>query len=296
MAGTQDRTWLLYGAYGYTGRLIARSALARGLTPVLAGRDRRKTEALARQLGLEARVFELDDGPSVAERLDGVAAFVHAAGPFLVTWRSVAEACLARGVHYLDITGEVDVFEALAAMDGRAREAGVALLPGAGFDVVPTDCAAVRAASALDEPVRLEIAFAGSGGPSRGSMRTVLTSLDQPARERVDGRLVPRAPGSATRDIPYSDRRRLGVLGSWGDLATAWRSTGVPNIRTYLPIRPEQLRWLRAMRPWMRLPGSAWLARAWVDVAFKGPDGDELADGWCGAKRPTPRVAPRWPS
>lgn len=274
-----DRPWLLYGAYGYTGRLIAREAVARGLTPVLAGRDRRKTEALARELDLEPRAFGLDDPVAIRRGIAGAAAVLHAAGPFIRTYRPLAEACLAAGAHYLDITGEIDVFEALAALDGRAREAGVALLPGVGFDVVPTDCAAARAASGVVAPQRLEIAFAASGGVSRGTARTMLLGITEPPRERRDGRIVP-AAGPRLRRIPFSDRERLGLCGSWGDVATAFHSTGVPNVRAYLPASERQLRRMRLARPLLALGPLRRLAAWWVGRTVDGPGERELAEGW----------------
>src|SRR6185436_9617383 len=93
--------WLIYGANGYTGELVARRALATGERPVLAGRAGPSIEALAGDLGLEPRVAALSDGDVVA----------HCAGPFAATARPMVDACLATGTHYLDVTGEVEVFE-----------------------------------------------------------------------------------------------------------------------------------------------------------------------------------------
>lgn len=177
------RPWLLYGAYGFTGRLIAREAVERGHRPVLAGRDADETAALADALSLEHGVFGLDEEGALREALAGVDAVVHAAGPFSRTWRPMVEACLATGTHYLDITGEVEVFEALHALDGRASDAGVALLPGVGMDVVPSDCLAARLAERLPDATHLELALHSTGGPSRGTARTQVEALGEPARE-----------------------------------------------------------------------------------------------------------------
>ncbi|NIP57212.1 MAG: NAD(P)H-binding protein, partial [Gemmatimonadetes bacterium] len=212
MSGDGEETpWLLYGAYGFTGRLIARRAIAMGLRPILAGRRREPTADLARELDLECRVFDLDDPPALREGLRGVQLVMHTAGPFSRTWRPMAEACLAAGVHYLDITGEIEVFEALAGLDGAARETGVMLLPGVGFDVVPTDCAAARVGGRLEEPVHLDLAFASSGGPSRGTALTMIEALGRPSRIRSGSRIVDVAWGSIARTIPFSDGERHGV-------------------------------------------------------------------------------------
>ena len=157
--------WMLYGANGYTGRLIARVAAGRGERPVLAGRSAEKLEPLARELGLEHRVVGLDDQDLQCAALADVDAVVHAAGPFSLTSEPMVDACLATSTHYIDITGEIDVFERIFARDGEARRAGVVLLPGAGFDVVPTDGVAARLARELPEAVELELAFLAGWRP-----------------------------------------------------------------------------------------------------------------------------------
>src|SRR5437762_9987666 len=136
--------WLLYGANGYAGELAARRAVEGGERPVLAGRRAEEVGRLAGALGLEHRVFGLDDGAAVEKGLSGMAAVLHCAGPFSRTAMPMAEGCLRARAHYLDITGEIEVFEALAARGEEARQTGVSLLPGVGFDVVPSDCLAAH--------------------------------------------------------------------------------------------------------------------------------------------------------
>ena len=136
--------FLIYGANGYTGSLIARTAINQGLRPILAARNAVAVERLGRELGLEYRVFDLDDPVILEKRFQGLSAVLHCAGPFVHTSKPLADACLRSGVHYLDVTGEVSVFEALAARDGEAKASGIMLLPGAGFDVVPSDCLAAH--------------------------------------------------------------------------------------------------------------------------------------------------------
>lgn len=178
---TADQTtapWMIYGANGYTGELAAREAATRGLRPVLAGRNAESVGALARELGLEHRAFSLDDPAALTRSIDGMAAVLHCAGPFVLTSRSMVLACLAARAHYLDITGEIAVFEKVLTRGDEARQAGVALLPGVGFDVVPSDCLAARLAAALPDATELILAFASDkGGVSRGTMKTMIESL-----------------------------------------------------------------------------------------------------------------------
>src|SRR5690242_17906818 len=166
---------VIYGAYGYTGELVARRAVERGLSPVLAGRDPRRLGRLAATLGgCEVRPFALDDAGVVRRELEGAAAVLHCAGPFAATFRPVAEACLATRAHYLDVTGEIPVFQGIAAMGPAAERAGVMLLPGAGFDVVPSDCLAAHLVRRLPGATSIVLAFAGLGRISRGTARTML--------------------------------------------------------------------------------------------------------------------------
>ena len=103
--------WLIYGANGYTGELIAREAKKRGLNPILAGRNAAKVAALAQELGLEHRAFDLGSPIEIGSHLGGVALVLHCAGPFSATSAPMIAACIQAKAHYLDITCEISVFE-----------------------------------------------------------------------------------------------------------------------------------------------------------------------------------------
>jgi short subunit dehydrogenase-like uncharacterized protein len=242
---------LLYGANGYSGRLIAEEAVAHGLRPVLAGRRREGVEPIASALGLEYRVFGLDDAAEVARGLEGVGIVLHAAGPFALTSEPMVNGCLGAHAHYLDITGEISVFERCRARDGEARAAGIVVMPGVGFDVVPTDCLAVLLRDALPSATHLELAFHGSGGPSPGTAKTMLLGIGHGAAVREEGRIRTIPLGSRTATVPFRDRPRLVVAIGWGDVSTARHSTGIPNIVTYLGTSRGTLRTMRVMR-WLR--------------------------------------------
>lgn len=272
-------TWLLYGAYGYTGRLVLERAVARGLRPVVAGRDEARTVHLGEAMGLSTRVFPLDDPEALRRGLRGVDLVLNAAGPFSVTWRPVLEACLAEGCHYLDITGEIDVLEAMRELRPEAVAAGVHVIPAVGFDVVPTDCAAAMVAGRLQEPTELDLAFHVSGGPSRGTTLTTIERLGRGSAVRRDGRIVPVGLGAVRRIIPFSDRPRRGVAIPWGDVSTAYHSTGIPNVTVY-GVLPAGLPLLgRAAGALLEVPalrrGAEWAARRWLS----GPGPDELHRG-----------------
>lgn len=282
MIGGMTGSWMIYGANGYTGELIAQEARRRGLTPLLAGRNRGPIENLARELGLEARVFALDDEKTTTAALQGVGTVLHCAGPFRSTYRPMVEACLARGVHYLDITGEIAVFEAIAARDAAARRAGVTLLPGAGFDVVPSDCLAGHLRRRLPEADHLALAFASSGGVSRGTLRTSLGQADRTGLVRRQGVLEPIRFGSLRREIDFGSGPRPAIAIPWGDLSTAWRSTGIPNLETYMALprgAQTMLALLALLRPLTRTGVGRSALESWIARRPAGPDADARARG-----------------
>ena len=252
--------FLLYGSNGYTGRLIVRRALDAGLRPLLAGRNRAEVEAQAREHGLDHRVFALDETAALDAALHEVPAVLHAAGPFSRTAVPMAEACLRTRTHYLDITGELEVFERMAAAGGRAREAGVMLLPGAGFDVVPTDSLAAHLKRRLPTATRLRLAFAAlGGGISRGTATTMVENAGRGGAVRRGGRItrVPAAWRTRTVDFGFGTRPASVTTIPWGDVSTAYHSTGIGDIEVYTRMAASQRRALKATRHLGWLLGSA---------------------------------------
>ena len=238
---------LVYGANGYTGELIAREAVRQGLRPVLAARSAVRLAPLAAQLGLASRVFGLDDATALRRGLEGVTVVLHCAGPFSATAAPMISACLAAGAHYLDITGEIDVFELAHARDGEARAAGVLLCPGVGFDVVPTDCVAASLRQSLPDATRLTLGFDSRSRLSRGTATTSVESLGDGCRVRENGEIRRIPLGSRHRRIDFGDGEKLAMAIPWGDVSTAYRTTGIPNIEVYVPVSPKALgrmRWL----------------------------------------------------
>jgi short subunit dehydrogenase-like uncharacterized protein len=268
-------SWLLYGANGYTGELTAREAVRRGLRPVLAGRSREPVETLAHELGLEWRTFRLDDPASLRFGIRGAKLVLHCAGPFSATARPMMDACVTAGAHYLDITGEIAVFERAQQRDAEARAAGIVICPGVGFDVVPTDCVALTLAEALPGATHLALGFDGKSSFSRGTGRTMVEGLKQGGAARVDGRIATVPLGWKDRRIDFGDGEKLAMTIPWGDVSTAYHTTGIPNVEVYIPMSPgrlAQLRRLEYVRPLLGLgPVQRWL-KSRVDRQPPGPD------------------------
>ncbi|SEQ64793.1 saccharopine dehydrogenase (NAD+, L-lysine forming) [Lentzea xinjiangensis] len=261
-------TWMVYGANGYTGRLIAALAVERGQRPILAGRSAEKVAPLAAALGLEHRAFDLGRARANLEDVDAV---VHCAGPFAHTSAAMVDACLQTRTHYLDITGEIDVFESVGLRHIDARKAGVVLLPGAGFDVVPTDCVAAMLKDALPTATHLDLAFVVGGGASAGTTKTSVEAAAVGGRIRVNGELKSVRIGHRRRTAHFrSGPREVGSI-PWGDVSTAYRSTGIPNITTFTAVPGVLGQLQRIFAPVLKTPLVQKVATT-VAGQVKGPD------------------------
>ncbi len=249
---------------------------------MLAGRDAAKIEPLAKELNCEYRVFGLDSAAETAAALQGLAAVLHCAGPFSATAEPMMEACLAAGVHYLDITGEIEVIESARGRHDRARAAGISILPAVGMDVVPSDCLAARLAETLPQSVRLELAFGGMSSVSHGTAATIWENIGLGGRIRQDGRIV-RVPAAwKVQQIPFPSGPQWAMTIPWGDIASAFHTTGIPNIEVYAAVPPKQLTVLRRFRWLARLAGIGVvqsLGRRWIDRRIQGPGEAELTRG-----------------
>jgi short subunit dehydrogenase-like uncharacterized protein len=236
MRGGKDRV-MLYGANGYTGRLAAALAAARGMDVVLAGRNARALAELGGRLHLPTRAVGLDDAERLSRALSDVACVVHMAGPFATTSAPMLSACLTTRTNYVDITGEIAVFEAMWARAEEIGRAGITVVPGAGFDVVPTDCLAAYVASRPDRPTALVIALRGLESASRGTLRTAISQVARPVLCRRSGAIVA-LDDRSPRWIDFGAGGEPCVPVSWGDVATAFRTTGVGNITVYFRRTP----------------------------------------------------------
>jgi short subunit dehydrogenase-like uncharacterized protein len=237
-----QETFLLYGANGYTGELIARFASQYQLTPILAGRRKEAIEPLAQKLGLSFRIFDLNDKVALIKALNEVKLMVHCAGPYDHTAEPVINACLQTGTHYIDLNGDLDVFEKIKGYDAAAKEKNIMLLPGAGFDVVPTDCLALWLKKKLPDATHLEIAFAIPGSKlSRGTSLTTVLKLGEPGAVRKNGVITHEPVGKTGKTVSFvtadGQTKKLFVMSiPWGDVSTAYFSTGIPNINSYTGI------------------------------------------------------------
>ena len=269
--------WMIYGANGYTGELMAREAVRRGLKPILAGRNQESISALAADLGLDNRVFSLDDAQAALRGVEGCKLVLHCAGPFSATSQPMIEACLASGAHYLDITGEISVFQNAHLQSDKALRADIVLIPGVGFDVVPSDCLASSLVEALPAATKLVLAFEAGGGPSPGTARTSVEGLVKGGCVRRDGKLVKVPLAWKSRAVPFAHAERQAMTIPWGDVYTAFISTGIPDIEVYMAVPPATIAKMRRMRWFKSLLGLGFVQsymKKQVMKRVRGPSDD----------------------
>ncbi|WP_044278282.1 saccharopine dehydrogenase family protein [Myxococcus stipitatus] len=294
--------WLLYGASGYTGRLIAEEAVRRGHRPVLSGRSLEKLTPLAEALGLEVRPAALEDPRQLSAALKDLPLVLHAAGPFVRTAEPMRQACLAQGVHYQDITGEIPVFEGSFRLDAEAKARGVSLMSGVGFDVVPTDCLARYVADLVPGATELEIAISGGSQASAGTAKSVVLQLPEGGKARRGGVLVSYPLGQGIRRLRFDDKERTVMPIPWGDLSTAYRTTGIENITTLMAVRSTSAQVLRWTAPVLREALKVGLVRdrvlRLIDSRVHGPTAETRekvrSHIWAQARAPDGRSSQAW--
>lgn len=248
---TMNQNWMIYGANGYSGELIARQAVQNGMQPVVAGRNKDSVSKIAQELNLPSRVFSLDDVNTVAQNLQDVDLVLHCAGPFSQTSEPMIRACLQSKTHYLDITGEISVFEFAKSLNEQAQEAGIVVCPGVGFDVIPTDCLASKLKEMMPDATELKLGFDSRSGLSPGTAKTSVEGLGNGGAVRKDGRIIKVPLAYKTRKIDFGDGEKLAMTIPWGDVSTAHHSTSIGNIEVYIPASPKMVKSLKRMN-WFR--------------------------------------------
>ncbi|MBP8005439.1 MAG: saccharopine dehydrogenase NADP-binding domain-containing protein [Acinetobacter sp.] len=284
MTNTNDSNWMIYGANGYTGELITREAVRLGLKPVLAGRTQAKVQQLAQELGLEYKAFGLDDVTAVSEHLTGMKLVMHCAGPFSATSKPMMKACIRAGSHYLDITGEIAVFELAQSLNTEAQQANVVLCPGVGFDVIPTDCVAAALKEALPDATHLALGFDSKTGLSPGTAKTSTEGMADGGKIRKDGKITTVALAHHIRQIDFGDGKKSAMSVPWGDVSTAFYTTGISNIEVFVPAPTSMIfgaKMLNCIRSVFKFKMVQNLMKAAIDKYVVGPD-EELR-----AKLPT---------
>lgn len=265
---------VVYGSYGYTGKLIVQECLRKKLQVMLAGRNEDSLKQQSQQSGYPFTVVDSLDLDGLKKLLAPAAIVIHCGGPFRYTAKTMSEACLATKTHYTDITGEYQVFESLPLLDEAAKQSGITIMPGTGFDVVPSDCLALHLKSRLPSATHLQLAFTMSkGGLSRGTSKSMTEGLGYGGMIRQDGKLTPIALGDRVLEVDFGSFKTKTLCIPWGDISTAWRSTGIPNIEVYTGATDSMIANARRSRYFNWLLRMRWVKNIMLRQIDKKPAG-----------------------
>ncbi len=242
---SQNFPLVIYGAYGYSGGLITEKLVGNGIKPLLAGRNEEKLKTIAHRFNLPYLVFDVHEKEKIFSCLKGRKVLLHCAGPFAHTYLEMINACLETHCHYLDITGEIEVFEGAAKRGEEAKKSGIMLMPGTGFDVVPSDCLALFMKQQLPDALNLKIAFYSRGKMSRGTAFTMIENLGRGGAERKNGKIIQVPVARSVKEFPFENKNRFAASIPWGDVSTAYYSTGIPNLETFIAVPPSQIKLMK---------------------------------------------------
>ncbi len=279
----RENTIILYGSYGYTGKIIAQECKAKNLSVILSGRNAEQLKKQSDETDYPFEVVDVSDTMALKNLLKKGAVVIHCGGPFQYTAKAMADACLETKTHYTDITGEYPVFELLAGYDQKGKDAGITIMPGTGFDVVPTDCLALHLKNRLPSATHLQLAFTMSkGGLSRGTSKTMTEGLGNGSLIRKDGKLTPINLGEKVLEVDFGSFKAPTLNIPWGDISTAWRSTGIPNIEVYTGATDKMIRNARMSKYFNWLLRQRWVKNYMlkkIDSKPAGPSEEKRNSG-----------------
>ena len=230
----------VYGATGYTGKLVARELARRELDFVLSGRSASKLRALASDLGGDppVRPASLDDRDALRHVLGDCAAVINCAGPFMRYGEPVVRAAVETGTHYVDTTGEQPFMQFIyERLDDAAKAAEVAVVPAVGFDYVPGDLISALASRGAEPLSEVVIAYAAQGfAATRGTLHSGLEMLRSGGLEYRDGSLrrVGWRPRRVHFTFPEPIGRRAMIPYPSGEVLTVPRHTRTRNVVTLI--------------------------------------------------------------
>ncbi|MEK6780201.1 MAG: saccharopine dehydrogenase NADP-binding domain-containing protein [Bacteroidota bacterium] len=276
-------TIILYGSYGYTGNLIAKECRSKNLDVILSGRNAEALQKQSERTNYPFEVVDINNSVALKNLLAKGKVVIHCGGPFQYTAKAMVSACLETKTHYTDITGESAVFEMLSKLDDLGKQAGITIMPGTGFDVVPSDCLALHLKNKLPSASHLQLAFASAGGGfSRGTSKTMAEGLGYGSMIRKDGKLTKVQTGSLTKEINYGPFQIPSLNIPWGDISTAWKSTGIPNIEVYIGSNAKQIAYAKSSNyiNWLlRLRWAKNYMLKKIDQKPAGPSDEKRAKG-----------------
>jgi len=271
-----NKKLMVYGANGYSAKLIIEELLSRGIKPVIAGRDKEKIITLAEQYSCEYLVFGLEEESIIDSAIKDFHTIINCAGPFKYTAKELIESCIRTKTNYLDITGEIPVFHLAFSKSEKAKESGIIIMPGVGFDIIPTDCLAKRLSEKMPDAVNLKLGFLNKKGKiSRGTWLTTLEFLGGTGLIRRDGKIVESEIGQYSIKFKKGKISFYGLSIPWGDVYTSYQSTKILNAEIYfgVPFIVYQLRKiLTPLLKLFRIPLIKSITSYFIKKNLTGPD------------------------
>jgi len=252
---------LIYGAAGYTGKIIAVRAKELNLDFEIAGRDTQQTRKLAEELGVDYHIFDVDTDYAWQKALQDKQVLINAAGPFKFTAGQAMRACLKAGVHYLDISAELETYRLAEALDNEAKATGIQLISGAGL-FVSYDALVVHLSKMVAEPEYLKVGFRHYGGFSKGSVLSSKHIADLGILIRRNGHLID-YPDAKSKIFSFGNEEVECMPTPLGGIILSYKSTGIPNIEEFFSLK---------------LPASE-LSDLTLESLPDGPSKDERASG-----------------
>jgi short subunit dehydrogenase-like uncharacterized protein len=248
-APRDGRRLLVYGATGFTGRLVVDEVRRRGLDPVLGGRDRTALEALAEEVGgAEVRIADALRPETLAPLFDGIGCVVSCAGPFARLGEPVLRAAIEAAAHYLDTTGEQAwMARAMDLLSADAERRGTTAVLAHAFEYAIGDCLVRIGIEEVPGAETVEVFNRVEGfGTSRGTKKSALDALLQPTLAVVNGRRHEEPPFSRRARVRFPDEEELrtGVSFGGGEVLSApGYAASVRTVRTHLVV-PPGLAWV----------------------------------------------------
>lgn len=243
---------LIYGALGYTGNLFVTRALDKEL-PMVLGARKEKVREIAEAIGSEYRIFEIKNTADILPFLSDVFLVVNFANIQFSLNKALIEACIQSGTHYIDLGSEYYDISEVHKYHEASIASGSMLMPGYGFNLVPTDIAADIAHQFLPDANELIFGFAAIGESSRGTVKSVLRDATRKGFFRKDGKLQAIAP--AVEEIQFAaDGRQYTLVNNplMGEVITAWEGTKIPSIKTYSYFPWILVQFMKGRLNWLR--------------------------------------------
>ncbi|MCX7876790.1 MAG: saccharopine dehydrogenase NADP-binding domain-containing protein [Melioribacteraceae bacterium] len=228
---------LIYGANGYSAKLILNELLKFNIKPILAGRNKKEIIEIAENYKLDYKIFDLENFELIVENLKGIHTLINCAGPFIFTAKELIEACLITKTNYLDITGEIPVLSLAYKYSEKAKENNITILPAVGFDIIPTDCLAKKLKEKYPNAYELKLSLITINSKiSRGTLLTSIEFLSGKSKILKDGKIIESTIGEYKNEVIIEGKKYYTISIPWGDVFTANISTEIKNVSVYLSV------------------------------------------------------------